>query len=52
MEDLGSKNGSFVRGIRMTGPTTLQPGDDVRIGPFTLVFRVADASGSTESEIR
>ena len=50
--DLGSKNGSFVRGSRVTDPRTLQPGDDLRIGPFALVFQVADYSGSTESELR
>ena len=50
--DLDSKNGSFVRGIPVTGPTTLAPGDDVRIGPFALIFRVADGAGSTESEVR
>jgi DNA-binding winged helix-turn-helix (wHTH) protein len=50
--DLGSKNGSFVRGVRVTGPRTLQPGDDLRIGPFAMVFRVADYAVSTESEWR
>jgi DNA-binding winged helix-turn-helix (wHTH) protein len=50
--DLGSKNGSYVRGIRVTGPRVLQPGDDLRIGPFALVFRVADEAGSTETEWR
>jgi DNA-binding winged helix-turn-helix (wHTH) protein len=50
--DLGSKNGSFVRGIRVAGPTTLQPGDDLRIGPFALVFRVGGYAVSTESEWR
>ena len=39
-------------GFRVTGPTTLQPGDDLRIGPFALVFRVGDYAVSTESEWR
>jgi DNA-binding winged helix-turn-helix (wHTH) protein len=52
VHDLGSKNGSFVHGIRVTAPTMLQPGDDLRIGPFALVFHVANYSGSTESELR
>ena len=39
LEDLGSKNGSFVRGVRLSGATALQPGDDARIGLFTLIFR-------------
>jgi DNA-binding winged helix-turn-helix (wHTH) protein len=50
--DLGSKNGSFVRGVRITAPRTLQPGDDLRIGPFALVFRVDDYRLSTESDWR
>jgi DNA-binding winged helix-turn-helix (wHTH) protein len=50
--DLGSKNGAFVRGIRITGPTPLEPGDEVRIGPFALIFRVTDGLGATESEVR
>lgn len=50
LEDLGSKNGSFVRGIRTTGPTVLESGDEVSIGPFKLLFRVAGDSGSTLSE--
>jgi DNA-binding winged helix-turn-helix (wHTH) protein len=50
LEDLGSKNGSFVRGVRITGPTLLNSGDEVVVGPFKLLFRVAPASGSTQSE--
>ena len=50
--DLDSKNGSFVRGIPVTGPTTLGRVMDVCIGPFALIFRVADGAGSTESEVR
>jgi pSer/pThr/pTyr-binding forkhead associated (FHA) protein len=52
VHDLGSKNGSFIRGIRLTAPTPLEPGDDLRIGPFALVFHVANYSGSTETEFR
>lgn len=51
LEDLDSKNGSFVRGVRISVPTTLEPGDEVRIGPFTLIFRVGADSGSTQSEV-
>jgi DNA-binding winged helix-turn-helix (wHTH) protein len=52
LEDLDSKNGSFVRGVRISAPTALVSGDDVRIGAFMLIFRVGAASGSTESEAR
>lgn len=50
--DLDSKNGSFVRGVRISEPVTLEPGDDIRIGPFALVFRFSAGAGSTETELR
>ena len=50
VEDLGSKNGSFVGDARIEARTELRPNDVVRIGPFRLVFRVAADSGSTQSE--
>ncbi len=49
IEDLGSKNGTFVRGVRIRGPMELRDGDKVRIGRLTFVFRV-DTSRSTETE--
>jgi DNA-binding winged helix-turn-helix (wHTH) protein len=52
LEDLGSKNGSFVRGVRISVPTPLQSGDHTRIGPFTLIFRVGTYSGTTKTEAR
>jgi len=50
VEDLGSKNGTFVRGERIDAATTMAPGDSVRIGPFTLVFSLASAFGPTETQ--
>jgi DNA-binding winged helix-turn-helix (wHTH) protein len=50
IEDLDSKNGTFVRGSRISAPTALEPGDAVRIGPFTLTFRVARGPTRTETE--
>lgn len=38
LTDLGSTNGTFVNGQRLTGPRLLQPGDVVQIGPFRLVY--------------
>lgn len=49
IEDLGSKNGSFVRGERISEPTPLASGDEIHIGPLTLLFRAAADSGSTQS---
>jgi ABC transport system ATP-binding/permease protein len=34
--DLGSTNGTFVNGRRISGVTTVQPDDDLRIGPHRL----------------
>jgi DNA-binding winged helix-turn-helix (wHTH) protein len=52
LEDLASKNGSFVGGTRITVPTVLASGDEIRIGPFTLIFRISLGGSSTETEMR
>jgi len=36
--DLGSSNGTFVNGRRLSRPTPLKPGDRIDIGPFSLRF--------------
>jgi DNA-binding winged helix-turn-helix (wHTH) protein len=51
VEDLGSKNGTFVSGKRVSSSMALKPGDEVRIGPFTFVFHVEVGARSTETEI-
>jgi DNA-binding winged helix-turn-helix (wHTH) protein len=51
IEDLASKNGTSVRGARISAPLGLEPGDEIEIGPFTLVFRVGVEPGSTETAI-
>ena len=38
VEDMGSTNGTFVNGIRLTGGRKLVPGDVVRIGETDLRF--------------
>jgi pSer/pThr/pTyr-binding forkhead associated (FHA) protein len=47
--DLGSKNGTYVGGTRITQPTSLDSGDEIRIGPYTLIVRRAN-SALTETE--
>jgi DNA-binding winged helix-turn-helix (wHTH) protein len=47
LEDLGSQNGTYVRGERITGRATLADGDEVRLGPVSIVFRQASPDGST-----
>ena len=51
IEDLSSKNGTSVRGERISAPVALEPGDEIEIGPFTLVFRVGIDATSTETEV-
>jgi ABC-type multidrug transport system ATPase subunit len=38
IRDLGSVNGTFVNGQRVTGLTPLQMGDVVQIGPYKMVY--------------
>jgi DNA-binding winged helix-turn-helix (wHTH) protein len=51
IEDLGSKNGTFVRGDRIDAATPLTSGDEVQIGPVKLIFRVDEGMGITETEV-
>jgi DNA-binding winged helix-turn-helix (wHTH) protein len=46
LEDLDSRNGTFVGKRRIHRPTVLRDGDQIRLGHFRLTFR---ASGSPES---
>ncbi len=50
VEDLGSTNGTFVDARRVTAPTPLKNGSEIRLGPFvTLIFEeiaVAEAANS------
>jgi ABC-type multidrug transport system ATPase subunit/ABC-type multidrug transport system permease subunit len=38
LQDLGSANGTFVNGSRISGSATLRRGDQIDIGPFALQF--------------
>lgn len=52
IDDLGSKNGTFVRAVRVTAPSRLQAGDVIRVGPFSLTLRADPALALTETESR
>lgn len=47
VEDLQSKNGTFVRGKKLRTPALLTDGDEVKLGSVTMTFRVFPLSGST-----
>jgi DNA-binding winged helix-turn-helix (wHTH) protein len=49
IEDLGSKNGTFVRGRRLAGSEALRDGDEIVIGPVLMTFR-AGPSRATETD--
>lgn len=49
VEDLGSKNGTFVADRRVDGPTQLADGDVLRIGSVELTFNAVRAWGSTRT---
>jgi DNA-binding winged helix-turn-helix (wHTH) protein len=51
LEDLKSKNGTHVNAKPIAGRVKLTDGDEVRIGPETMVFRAA-APTTTRTEIR
>jgi DNA-binding winged helix-turn-helix (wHTH) protein len=48
LEDLGSTNGTWLRGERVTMPTPLHDGDEIRLGPVAVVFRLRRTAASTE----
>jgi pSer/pThr/pTyr-binding forkhead associated (FHA) protein len=50
IEDLGSKNGTYIRGERLATLSMLTDGDEIRLGSVVLKFRSADASGVTETQ--
>jgi len=40
VEDLGSKNGTFLRGRKISGPDILANGDEIRLGRVAMTFRI------------
>jgi DNA-binding winged helix-turn-helix (wHTH) protein len=49
VEDLGSKNGTFVAGELVIAPRVLADGEEVRVGSAVLTFKVAPPTQATES---
>jgi hypothetical protein len=40
LEDLGSKNGTFVNGIKLAQPIALRDGDALKIGSVPMTMRI------------
>lgn len=49
LEDLGSKNGTWLKGERVIEPALLADGDEISFGSATFTFRLARSPKSTES---
>ena len=52
VEDLESKNGTFVADRSLDSPTQLRDGDSIRIGSVQLTFNAVRAPASTRTERR
>ena len=50
IEDLESKNGTYLSETRVTTATPLQDGDQIRIGAFLLTFRRPDPNADTTTQ--
>ena len=49
--DLGSRNGTHVNDVAIDGPTSLRPGDRLRIGPFLFQVPGGEESIGSEADI-
>jgi len=49
LRDLGSKNGTFVDGVRLAAPVALRDGNRIRLGTFEAVYRAGSGATSTET---
>jgi len=52
LEDLGSKNGTYVGKRKIQSPVRLQDGAEFRIGKVTMLLRAVTDTQSTQTEIR
>jgi DNA-binding winged helix-turn-helix (wHTH) protein len=50
LEDLASKNGTFLRGQRISVPTPLRDGDAIRLGRVGMTLRVVGADRATRTD--
>ena len=50
IEDLGSKNGTYLRGERIATSTPLADGNEIRLGSMPVTIRLLKAAGSTVTQ--
>ncbi len=51
LEDLGSKNGTYVRGERLSSSAPLLDGDEIRLGRVRMTFNVLAGTASTQTDL-
>lgn len=51
LEDLGSKNGTLLRGKKIEAPVRLTDEDPLSIGPAAMIFRIFRQTGSTATAV-
>lgn len=51
LEDLGSKNGTWLRGKRVVAASELADGDMITVGSVVLKFRAARVAVSTQTDV-
>ena len=49
IEDLGSKNGTYLGANRLSAPLPLADGDQIRLGSIVVTFRIPPPSESTDT---
>jgi DNA-binding winged helix-turn-helix (wHTH) protein len=49
VEDLGSKNGTFVNDTRVTAPVRVADGDTLRVGDLVFTFRLSRPGTTTQT---
>ena len=52
LEDLGSHNGTFVNGERITAPRPLAHGDEIYVGPVRLIVYLSSSESPTLTSLR
>ena len=50
IEDLDSKNGTYLHGERLAAPSPLVDGDEIRVGSVPIKIRLSKTSGSTVTQ--
>ena len=50
VEDLGSKNGTYLRGERLSARAPLADGDEIRLGSMPVTIRLLKTAGSTVTQ--